>query len=269
MRSRGAKATAREVITAASTPAVASAFKKKVIIQSFANCNLWPFSPDKILEAAEVNIGEVIVKLDSKETTYDSKAIQEKVADIWAKKAQREKRLINDVKKTTKRVGMTVKYGELSSVEKILVSDQKRKHDAAVLAEADHEIAVQKMVDKEIKLRAKEEKVEAAARKREEKAAEVERKKFAKANPKPKEARGQKRKRAVEESSEESEVFLCNVMACEEEWHGSDDWRWCDHCLKYGVCLQHWNHKDGVAKALMRDHEHRCGVRRTQKQRKE
>ncbi len=274
LRSNGEKATAREIITAASSFAVAAAFKPSVIVESFANCHLWPFDADKIQEAAEVNTGQVIVLKSPKSgPKYDSKTIQLKVAAIYAKKAERDRSLISGSKTKNRRVGMTVKYGQLSSVEQVIKTNQEKEEAEAEAAEAAHDALLSKMVEAELKLRAKEEKAEAAALKRELKAAEAEAKRIAnlaiaeakldKANAKPA-PRGRKRKRQdkdAEESSEDPSSYLCNVMKCESKWNGASDWHWCDHCLTYGICSHHWETNRGNGKELLLDHERRCGVR--------
>ncbi len=272
LRLRGMKASAREIITAVSSSAVSAAFKQSVIGKSFANCNLWPFQPDKILAAAKVNIGEIIKpEKVVKGSLYNSRVMQQKVAAVYVKKANREMQIIADANKSTTRVrGMVVKYGTLSSVETIIRGNEERlvaeKAAADAAADAAHEAALEKIIVAELKLREKEEKAEEAVRKKAvkaaEKAAEAERKRLAKISAvRPRESR--KRPRVEEEVSDDDTTgYLCNVMACHSQWSGANDWHWCEHCLKFGICKPHWLDKNSNGRALMADHERRCGARK-------
>ncbi len=108
---QGEKSTPLEIITAVSSIASKVAFKKQNIVESFANCDIWPFSPEKIRLAAGVNVGKVTP------TVQEQPTIAELAAIACTMQLERENSAIQKVKSAARRVSMMAKYDQISSVE--------------------------------------------------------------------------------------------------------------------------------------------------------
>ncbi len=141
---------------------------------------------------------------------------------------------------------------------------EEQKREAAEEEEAARNRAEEKMVQADIKLRKKEERAERAAQKKVEKAAKALEKEQKKKEREEKTRalvqtpRGKKRLRERSEAPEESNFHTCHHPLCLSQWYGDKDWQWCERCLIYGICPDHWTAVDGMGKRLMNFHESHC-----------
>lgn len=58
------------------------------------------------------------------------------------------------------------------------------------------------------------------------------------------------------------DVRSCKADGCESRYTvRSTGWMYCDTCVEFGICRQHWGADDtpGVGRAIMQDHEAVCG----------
>lgn len=274
LASKNQRATALEIITAVSASAVAAAFSPAKIAESFSNCNIWPYRKEKIRESSLINIGEVLIS--KKETAapikrggYDSKALQQKAALALIAKKKRMEETISQFKDTKKVRSMVVKYGVLSSTEKVELESQRLAQEKEEKVEESRIAAQEKMIEKEIKLRKKEDDLADKEKKKKEKEAEAELKKkeaekkksekLAEEAKRRKDSFGKKRKRGENDDDIE---HMCVSRGCPEIWDGLAAWQWCAHCQVHGYCLAHWE----AGQEDMVDHEERACPRRPKKQ---
>lgn len=161
----------------------------------------------------------------------------------FTKVFEQHKNTIAKVSTSTEQVRVASKYGKITSVEKILEQNTERLRALEVAAERAHQANEAKMIDRELKLREKEERLEEKARQKTFRIAESQRKK--KEQLRKREAalatREEEKRMRIESaqkkkaSSKKRSITLypeplCYVPACMAVRSAADGWEVCMAC---------------------------------------
>lgn len=249
--------TPTQILTAVTTEAENLAFRPDKIKKSFRNTGIFPWNPEVILDNAKLNVGrasKVLVTLFSifilqdeeqmlEEEQWGPITIRTMATKVVAEYLEGQRKIVDQVKKSTRRVGISQEYNKASDLTAVLARadelEKEEKRKEREKAEKERLRYEDMLIQREAKLRKAEDKEE----------------------------RRKAKELAKRERERDCETRRCKAVVdgqrCKRVYYQNNpvNFIWCDHCwdkpVAFGVCPSHG--KNGTStRALVTDHEKQC-----------